>query len=89
MIVPALLNWDKVVITISPLRLIQQNISKVWTTDTLVVNKDTSNDPALWRTVEKHPKYSHYAVSPEQSGVYQGHITRCYGIHFGCTKSYN
>ncbi|KAG6848143.1 hypothetical protein H0H93_002999 [Arthromyces matolae] len=79
MILPALLNPERVVITISPLRLIQQNHLQEFTkygVPTLVVNKDTPKDSTLWKNVANHSVYRHYAVSPEQCGTYKGHITR-------------
>ncbi|KAJ7280832.1 P-loop containing nucleoside triphosphate hydrolase protein [Mycena rebaudengoi] len=80
MILPALaLKSNAVIITISPLRIIQDNHVVEFTKyglPSIAINQHTSNDRDLWKTIRNHEHYRHYSVSPEQCGSYQGHITR-------------
>ncbi|KAJ7866704.1 P-loop containing nucleoside triphosphate hydrolase protein [Mycena leptocephala] len=76
MILPVLsLSKDSVVITVSPLRLIQDNhvaeFSK-YGISSIAINCFTPDDPSCG----SHSKYQHYSVSPEQCGPYKGHIPR-------------
>ncbi|KAJ7882740.1 P-loop containing nucleoside triphosphate hydrolase protein [Mycena olivaceomarginata] len=80
MILPLLmLPNDAIAITISPLRLIQDNhvseFSK-YGISSLAINCHTPATPALWKSIEKHTQFRHYSVSPEQCGPFQGHIPR-------------
>ncbi|KAJ7918244.1 P-loop containing nucleoside triphosphate hydrolase protein [Mycena leptocephala] len=80
MILPVLsLSKDSVVITVSPLRLIQDNhvaeFSK-YGISSIAINCFTPDDPELWKSITSHSKYQHYSVSPEQCGPYKGHIPR-------------
>ncbi|KAJ6528633.1 P-loop containing nucleoside triphosphate hydrolase protein [Mycena vulgaris] len=81
-----LLSQDAIVVTISPLRLIQDNhvaeFSK-YGIPSIAINCYTPDNPASWnfpiiwpQDIKKHSKYRHYTVSPEQCGSYQGHIPR-------------
>ncbi|KAJ7937567.1 hypothetical protein B0H13DRAFT_1553980, partial [Mycena leptocephala] len=70
---------DSVVITISPLRLIQDNHVAEFTKygiPSIAINCYTPEDPTLWKAIREHTKYMHYSVSPEQCGSLQGHIPR-------------
>ncbi|KAJ7611073.1 hypothetical protein DFH06DRAFT_1016337 [Mycena polygramma] len=75
MILPVLsLGKDAIVITISPLRLIQDNHVvefEKYGIKSIAINCYTPKDQALWKT---HARFQHYSVSPEQCGPYQGHI---------------
>ncbi|KAJ7833818.1 P-loop containing nucleoside triphosphate hydrolase protein [Mycena leptocephala] len=80
MILPLLMMPnDAIAITISPLRLIQDNhvseFSK-YGISSLAINCYTPATPALWKSIEKHTQYRHYSVFPEQCGPFQGHIPR-------------
>ncbi|KAJ7927033.1 P-loop containing nucleoside triphosphate hydrolase protein [Mycena leptocephala] len=80
LILPVLsLSKDSVVITVSPLRLIQDNhvaeFSK-YGISSIAINCFTPDDPELWKSITSHSKYQHYSVSPEQCGPYKGHIPR-------------
>ncbi|KAJ7767332.1 P-loop containing nucleoside triphosphate hydrolase protein [Mycena metata] len=80
MILPVLsMAKDSVVITISPLRLIQDNhVAEFgnYGIPSIAINCYTPNDPELWKVlIKEHTIYQHYSVSPEQCGSYQGHIT--------------
>ncbi|KAJ7697205.1 P-loop containing nucleoside triphosphate hydrolase protein, partial [Mycena rosella] len=81
MILPVVsLPKGKVVITVSPLRLIQDNHVVEFTKygiPSIAINSYTSDDPALWKvSLSNHSVYRHYSVSPEQCGPFQGHIPR-------------
>ncbi|KAJ7708475.1 hypothetical protein B0H14DRAFT_2646643 [Mycena olivaceomarginata] len=68
-----------VVITISPLRLIQDNNVAEFNKygiPSIAIDSFTPEDPALWKTIREHNMYQHYSVSSEQCGPYQGHIPR-------------
>ncbi|KAJ7790350.1 hypothetical protein B0H14DRAFT_3570346 [Mycena olivaceomarginata] len=68
-----------VVITISPLRLIQDNnVAEFYKygIPSIAIDSFTPEDPALWKTIREHNMYQHYSVSSEQCGPYQGHIPR-------------
>ncbi|KAJ7498265.1 P-loop containing nucleoside triphosphate hydrolase protein [Mycena galericulata] len=80
MILPLLMMPnDAIAITISPLRLIQDNhvseFSK-YGISSLAINCYTPATPALWKSIEKHTQFRHYSVSPEQCCPFQGHIPR-------------
>ncbi|KAJ7493682.1 hypothetical protein FB451DRAFT_1164555 [Mycena latifolia] len=80
MILPALsmLN-NAVIITVSPLRLIQDNHVAEFTKygiPSIAINCFTPDDPALWKGIKDRKIYRHYSVSPEQCGPYKGHIPR-------------
>ncbi|KAF8132641.1 P-loop containing nucleoside triphosphate hydrolase protein, partial [Mycena galopus ATCC 62051] len=78
MILPVLsLPKDSVVITVSPLRLIQDNHVAEFTKygiRSIAINCFTPEDEKLWKSIRSHSAYQHYSVSPEQCGPYQGHI---------------
>ncbi|KAJ7611076.1 P-loop containing nucleoside triphosphate hydrolase protein [Mycena polygramma] len=78
MILPVLsLGKDAIVITISPLRLIQDNHVvefEKYGIKSIAINCYTPKDQALWKAIETHARFQHYSVSPEQCGPYQGHI---------------
>ncbi|KAJ7642890.1 P-loop containing nucleoside triphosphate hydrolase protein [Mycena rosella] len=80
MILPVVsLPKGKVVITVSPLRLIQDNHVVEFTKygiPSIAINSYTSDDPALWKSIKNHSVYRHYSASPEQCGPFQGHIPR-------------
>ncbi|KAJ6568613.1 hypothetical protein B0H19DRAFT_1256360 [Mycena capillaripes] len=80
MIIPVLLlDKNAVAITISPLRLIQDNhVSEFanYGIPSIAINCFTPDDPALWTSLRDHKIYRHYSVSPEQCGPYQGHIPK-------------
>ncbi|KAJ7744501.1 P-loop containing nucleoside triphosphate hydrolase protein [Mycena maculata] len=80
MILPVLMMSPKsVAVTISPLRLIQDNhvteFSK-FGIPSIAINCYTPDDPSLWKSIKNHTMYRHYSVSPEQCGPYEGHIPR-------------
>ncbi|KAJ7167408.1 P-loop containing nucleoside triphosphate hydrolase protein [Mycena crocata] len=80
MILPVLMMpKDAVVITVSPLRLIQDNhvseFSK-YGIPSIAINCYTPDDRALWKKIQDHSFYQHYSVSPEQCGDYKGHTQR-------------
>ncbi|KAJ7698139.1 P-loop containing nucleoside triphosphate hydrolase protein [Mycena rosella] len=79
MILPVLsLARNSVVITVSPLRLIQDNHVaefRKYGISSIAINSFTPDDPVLWK-VSDHEVYQHYSVSPEQCGPYEGHIPR-------------
>ncbi|KAJ7100305.1 P-loop containing nucleoside triphosphate hydrolase protein [Mycena crocata] len=80
MILPVLmLEKDAVVITVSPLRLIQDNHVTEFAKygiPSIAVNCFTPEDPVLWKNITSHKIYRHYSVSPEQCGNYKGHTPR-------------
>ncbi|KAJ7177298.1 P-loop containing nucleoside triphosphate hydrolase protein [Mycena crocata] len=80
MIIPVLLMGpDAIAITLSPLRLIQDSHVKEFSKfgiSSIAINCFTPDDRALWKKITNHSEYRHYAVSPEQCGSYQGHVTR-------------
>ncbi|KAJ7262961.1 hypothetical protein C8J57DRAFT_1133724, partial [Mycena rebaudengoi] len=80
MILPALaLKSKAIIITVSPLRIIQDNHVAEFTKyglPSIAINQYTSTDRTLWKVIRNHEHYRHYSVSPEQCGPYQGHITR-------------
>ncbi|KAJ7759810.1 P-loop containing nucleoside triphosphate hydrolase protein [Mycena maculata] len=80
MIIPVLLlPKDAIVITVSPLRLIQDNhvteFSK-YGIPSIAINSFTPEDPNLWKLIRNREHYHHYSVSPEQCGIYKGHVPR-------------
>ncbi|KAF8143438.1 P-loop containing nucleoside triphosphate hydrolase protein [Mycena galopus ATCC 62051] len=80
MILPVfLLPKTSAVITVSPLRLIQDNhvaeFAKYGITS-IAINCFTPEDEDLWQSIRSHSKYQHYSVSPEQCGPFMGHIPR-------------
>ncbi|KAJ7663217.1 P-loop containing nucleoside triphosphate hydrolase protein [Mycena polygramma] len=79
MILPFLMMpHDAIAITISPLRLIQDNhvseFSK-YGIPSIAINCFTATTPALWKVCRSF-QFRHYSVSPEQCGPFQGHIPR-------------
>ncbi|KAK6971668.1 P-loop containing nucleoside triphosphate hydrolase protein [Favolaschia claudopus] len=74
-----MLPKDSVVITVAPLRLIQDNHVSEFTKygiTSIAINSYTPTTPEFWQSIKKHSKYQHYTVSPEQCGPYKGHIPK-------------
>ncbi|KAJ7457329.1 hypothetical protein FB451DRAFT_1372506 [Mycena latifolia] len=68
---------NSIVVTISPLRLIQDNHVAEFNKygiPSIAINCYTPNDPELWKSIKNHTVFRHYSVSPEQCGPFQGHI---------------
>ncbi|KIK52359.1 hypothetical protein GYMLUDRAFT_265478 [Collybiopsis luxurians FD-317 M1] len=81
MALPALLNPSKVVISVAPLKLIQENHDREFNElgiRSILINGDTigkmtSSD---WKAIENHSTYRHYALSPEQVRPGSSHTSK-------------
>ncbi|KIJ57528.1 hypothetical protein HYDPIDRAFT_171650, partial [Hydnomerulius pinastri MD-312] len=78
LLIPMLLRPKSISITISPLKRLQTTQvleCQKYGIRTIAINEDTPNDLALWESI-KQGEYQHLIVSPEQLGMYKGHLPR-------------
>ncbi|KAF9218744.1 hypothetical protein BS17DRAFT_668501, partial [Gyrodon lividus] len=78
LLIPMLLRPKSMSITILPLKRLQmmqvQECEK-YNIRTIAINEDTPNDPGLWECFVCG-YYQHLIVSPEQLGMFNGHLPR-------------
>ncbi|KAF9226186.1 hypothetical protein BS17DRAFT_684743, partial [Gyrodon lividus] len=78
LLIPMLLWPDLISITISLLKHLQTSQvleCQKYSITTIAINEDTPNDATLWEHIQTS-KYQHLIVSPEQLGMYNGHLPR-------------